>query len=427
MNVLPINGRVAIVDDVLEQAQPLMQELSKRQIPFVYYDGEPENFSEKEDRYNDIRILFLDLNLMGNAEYPTKQLYSAIYATMDRIISENNFPYILICWTRTNEQYEEIIGKIKEDFQDRTPIDIVSLPKAEYFGLDGSKTERYEEKMKVLFEKIEEIIEKHAAFKNLISWENHIHNATNSSLTESLSVIKEDWDNSANWIFTKWAKAFSGCNFDDYNNSERLKSAYHTLNHFLLEKIEEEIENNVAAGAEFIEENNEENKISMSKFNEKLLFSFVNTKPKEPGRIIHIESGNCFSEILSFAIKNNAAVITQIEQKKQFFKLVVNPLCDFAQNKVKRNRIIPGVFIEKKYRQKISNNSDALYISPPFFYNEKKTDYFFILDFRFFTSEENYEKNDEDHPVKLKQQVLSEILSKLSRHINRQGILSIDE
>lgn len=57
-------------------------------------------------------------------------------------------------------------------------------------------------------------------------------------------------------------------------------------------------------------------------------------------------------------------------------------------------------------------------------YTKKQNEYFFILDFRYFTSE----KEDEGEScIKLKQQVLAEILSKLSRHINRQGILYIDE
>lgn len=48
---------------------------------------------------------------------------------------------------------------------------------------------------------------------------------------------------------------------------------------------------------------------------------------------------------------------------------------------------------------------------------------FFILDFRYLTSE----KEDKgDSKVKLKQVVLAEILSKLSRHINRQGLLTIE-
>ena len=46
-----------------------------------------------------------------------------------------------------------------------------------------------------------------------------------------------------------------------------------------------------------------------------------------------------------------------------------------------------------------------------------------ILDFRYLTSEKEDVGNSN---IKLKQVVLAEILSKLSRHINRQGLLTIE-
>ena len=93
MNILPINGRVAIVDNSLEQAQPLMQELSKRRIPFEYYDGKYENFPDEDTDYNDIRVLFLDLNLIDNKVHTAKELYSVLNPTINRIIRKDNFTY----------------------------------------------------------------------------------------------------------------------------------------------------------------------------------------------------------------------------------------------------------------------------------------------------------------------------------------------
>lgn len=58
-----------------------------------------------------------------------------------------------------------------------------------------------------------------------------------------------------------------------------------------------------------------------------------------------------------------------------------------------------------------------------FFYRDKNANYFFILDFRYLTSEEF---DEGESKLKLKQVVLAEILSKLSRYINRQGLLTIE-
>lgn len=105
------------------------------------------------------------------------------------------------------------------------------------------------------------------------------------------------------------------------------------------------------------------------------------------------------------------------------FKLVINAPCDYAQKKVKMSKAIPGIFVKSEFRKWFNNSSDALFISPVFYYRLKDADYFFILDFRYLKSE----KEDKgESQVKLKQVVLAEILSKLSRHINRQGLLTIE-
>lgn len=448
MNTLPINGRIAIVDDQINQAQPLIEELSKRKIPFVYYDGKPKHLPINNDN-NDIRILFLDINLIDNSFHTVKQLYPVVYATMDRIINDDNFPYILICWSRNSSEYTEIMEKLKKDFSHKAPIATIPLIKSDFFDLNGEKTTLYDEKIDGLFLEIASEMNKHTAFQNLILWENHIHTATNNALTEGLISIDNNWDQSANWIFTKWGMAFAGKKFNQYSSVEKLQAAYHTLNHFLHENIEEEIEKNINTNINFDEDKTEQ-ALSLSKFNERLLFSFVQTTAKEAGRIVITnETYSEFKDTLCFAISGEDSNLRELlkevkdqkEKRKQkdayyrkirqqirnnwdIFKLVINPVCDFAQDKVKRSRVIPGIFIEKKYRELINDKTDALYVSPNFYYTKKQNEYFFILDFRYFTSE----KEDEGEScVKLKQQVLAEILSKLSRHINRQGILYIDE
>ena len=69
---------------------------------------------------------------------------------------------------------------------------------------------------------------------NLLLWENHIHSAINHALEDGLSCINDkDWDETANWIFTKWGKAYSGKNFENLSDPDKLRAAFHTLNLFL--------------------------------------------------------------------------------------------------------------------------------------------------------------------------------------------------
>lgn len=284
----------------------------------------------------------------------------------------------------------------------------------------------------------------------MLKWENHIHNATNKALAEGLSSIaNEEWDQTANWIFTKWGKAYSGKVFNALSDKDKLLSAFHTLNVLLHETMEEEISKVLEDDIVF-KVDDEDRNVTLSHFNERLIFSFCQTKPKEPGRIVITPKEFAdFEESLSFSFTQNVNLIpadtfagcTSNNQKKKaewkyystikdevkkswdIFKLIITPPCDFAQDKVKMCRVIPGYFVESKYRDWFKSNSDALFISPDFYYRAKEGDYFFILDFRYLTSEKEDKGNSN---LRLKQVVLAEILSKLSRHINRQGLLTIE-
>ena len=110
-NMIPINGRIAIVDDQIEQALPLMRVLSKNNIPYVYYKGNDMNYLPKNPE-NDIRILFLDLNLLGGKDNQPKDIRSTLFSVISRIISPNNYPYVLILWSRQEKEYKEMLESL---------------------------------------------------------------------------------------------------------------------------------------------------------------------------------------------------------------------------------------------------------------------------------------------------------------------------
>ena len=116
------------------------------------------------------------------------------------------------------------------------------------------------------------------------------------------------------------------------------------------------------------------------------------------------------------------------EIKKSWVKLavVVTPVCDFVQKENKiYDRIVKGLLIPSKYRNFIDEKSEAVYVLPiTINYNSKE--YILILDFRYFSTTELSAANAT--PIfRLRQELLAEIQSKLARHINRQGILFLDE
>lgn len=52
------------------------------------------------------------------------------------------------------------------------------------------------------------------------------------------------------------------------------------------------------------------------------------------------------------------------------------------RKKVKMSKAIPGIFVKSEFRKWFNNSSDALFISPDFYYRLKDADYFlfWILD-----------------------------------------------
>lgn len=449
MNLLPINGRIVIVDNNINQALPLMKEFGKLRLSYSYYDGSLDGLPE-EGIDEDVRLVFLDINLIDDAVHPVKQLYSKVFGVMNKLIGTNTFPYMLVCWSRNNTEYEDIIKLLSEELGTRRPICSIPLNKLDFFTMTGEPTDDFEDKIQDLYKNISERLQQHASFCNILKWENHIHKAANKALQEGLACIAgKDWDATANWIFTKWGRAYSGKSFEQLTNKEKLISSFHTLNLFLHETMEEHIGLEDDETASFITDV-EDKDVKLTHFNERLIFSYCQTHPNEPGRIVITpEEFSDFKDSLNFSFlpsdnlipseklaefeacqnpkrekgKYFSSIRQEIRKNWDIFKLVINAPCDYAQNKVKLSRAIPGYFIKSEYRKWFNNNSDALFISPDFYYRKKEDDYFFILDFRYLTSEKEDKGNSN---LRLKQVVLAEVLSKLSRHINRQGLLTIE-
>ena len=61
---LPINGRITIIDDQFDQALPIINVLSKNKQAYTYYSGDLQFLPNQDEVPNDIRLLFLDINLI---------------------------------------------------------------------------------------------------------------------------------------------------------------------------------------------------------------------------------------------------------------------------------------------------------------------------------------------------------------------------
>lgn len=117
---LPINGRVAIIDNNIDEAKPLFQIFRKNRIPYIFDASESEFLPDESDETNDIRLLFVDLNLIDKSTRNEKQVKSELYGIIKRIISPNNFPYSIIVWSTQENTYLKVLEDL---FQKNFPIE----------------------------------------------------------------------------------------------------------------------------------------------------------------------------------------------------------------------------------------------------------------------------------------------------------------
>ncbi len=457
---LPINGRVAIIDNEINEVEPLFKIFSKNRIPFTFVKGDDMSYlPEDDDESNDIRLVFLDLNLLGNRTPDTKEVKSSLYPILKRVISKNNFPYSIILWSKQEHQYAQALKELfEETLSDRKPITIESFIKSDFFDLEGNIKEDSE---KNIIEEIKVILLKHQAYSTLVYWENKVHKSADNVLQTIFSAYdNENWVDKTNFIISKLGEAYLGYkNYKASNYIEKTKGSLQAFNNIFYDSLESDI--NLLSHIEeqddlkFDEGQLEKEKL-LDTLNFKLLASTTEIDIDYTGTISEDENTNSdkiFESILNdsfdrFSLipeikdydildskKQNSEINKLASSKRKDIRnewnkiyLVVTPLCDKVQDKHRKIRVVKGFIINKEHKKYIDNKSEATYISPSFYCEKTNKSKVIILNFRYFftysTDKKLLESLKYINPIfRLRSSIISEIQSKLARHVSRQGIL----
>ena len=376
---LPINGRVAIIDNEINEVEPLFKIFSKNRIPFTFVKGDDMSYlPEDDDESNDIRLVFLDLNLLGNRTPDTKEVKSSLYPILKRVISKNNFPYSIILWSKQEHQYAQALKELfEETLSDRKPITIESFIKSDFFDLEGNIKEDSE---KNIIEEIKVILLKHQAYSTLVYWENKVHKSADNVLQTIFSAYdNENWVDKTNFIISKLGEAYLGYkNYKASNYIEKTKGSLQAFNNIFYDSLESDI--NLLSHIEeqddlkFDEGQLEKEKL-LDTLNFKLLASTTEIDIDYTGTISEDENTNSdkiFESILNdsfdrFSLipeikdydildskKQNSEINKLASSKRKDIRnewnkiyLVVTPLCDKVQDKHRKIRVVKGFIINK--------------------------------------------------------------------------------
>lgn len=435
-NIIPLNGRIAIVDDVIEQALPLMRVLSKNNIPYVFYQGNNVDFLPEESE-NDIRILFLDLNLLGGRDANPKEIRSVLFNTIKKIISPNNYPYVLILWSRQENEYKEMLEELfSNELKQCAPITIQNFIKSDFFP-NFSEIEENEEKEYLILDELKKIILALPAYSYLMQWENCVHNSADATIQDLFHDYHslENWRNNANCILSMFANSYLEKKYEISSPQEKAKASLLFLNDVYNDTLESNVSNVLFTNAVDLscEVPDDYRNDIIAKINGCILFSNEFESVHQPGCVFCVNQTETtikyFHEIFNssfcrngLANKDAKLMKQEIYKSLQPCEIVVTPACDYAQNKMKYDRIVHGVIIDAEYRPYIDFKSEAIYISPIFEFESRKR--IIVLNFRYFVTNRI---NDIEAKIlfRVRTSLLAEIQSKLARHINRQGIMNL--
>lgn len=462
MNI-PLNGRIAIIDDKIAQAEPLINVLAQKRCPYLYFSGELKYLPEEGENPNDIRILFLDINLIDDSEHEPKVLKGKLIPVLKRVISKDNYPYVLIYWSRNEQEHGTMIKEIfSDELKDRQPMAFIrEESKLSYFNTDGEKVEDYEERVTQLFSNISTHLSNLVAYDNMLNWENKVHLSVDKTLQEIFSSCHnyDSWSDNAGFLINKLGESYSGkVTYKAQSHELRLKSAFQAFNNVFFDTLEYSINNSTFPHAKELSYDEAlANKETIYSVNKKLLVSDEKEVLEYSGTVTqdtNEKTDKAFKDLLNNSfnrkwIEENIVndPSNKDKNKKELSKLIENtssakrkeirtawkkiyfvatPLCDFVQGKCYNSRVVKGMLIKSEYSNLIDEKSEAIFISPKFKYENEN--YVLVLHFRYFFTAPSADGVKGLVPLfRVRQQLLAEVQSKLARHISRQGVLFIDE
>ncbi len=424
MNI-PKNGRIVVIDDNYEEAIPLLKVLAKSKIPSMYFSGLAEELPA--NTLENIRLVFLDLKLVSVID--EKTVISAIISVLEKIISKQNGPYILILWSMHDIDYRK---GLEDSFQNQLsgikPIMILTLKKTDYIERDdGEKINFVKNALKLIENKLIQELKKAGIFHLFIIWENLVHKSAGKIVNDfsSFYPLDENWNNNMCGVFQKLARAYAGKQLKDEETDKLIKDALLTFNGTFLDTLENEIRNREKIEGLKINDSNNVNDDIIAQINSRLHLISQPPKNSVPGNIYYewkdqdqVKIDDLFvGDINSYPQKDSFLM------KLKYILLEVSPSCDYAQDKWKLHRVLHGLMWPENGFDK-TKKADYIYTSPIFKVDNKI--YKFVFDLRYLTTLLFGELTDKDPVLRIRHDLLVDIQSKIAGHINRPGVICLE-
>lgn len=137
------------------------------------------------------------------------------------------------------------------------------------------------------------------------------------------------------------------------------------------------------------------------------------------GGLYLVEDNELLKEICQSSLTE---IDTKLKQNIKLVKLDISSACDYAQNKLKRVRVLYGIIV-KKENFNIIQNSDDIYCTPVLELNKRMVK--IVFNFHYVSNEKTNELNRGKLKLFFRELLLTEIKHKLSAYISRVGIINL--
>ena len=425
---LPKNGRIVVVDNDPEDALPLIKTLSKLGHPVHFLSGNSKELPAAP--FSEIRILFLDMVLIANSSHmDTKAITSMFKSVLDRILSPTNGPFLLIAWT-DNQDY---VAELREYLAGRNfHYPVIELVKSSCKS-DG------EFDLDLIKKQLARAIDRNESLDFFVCWENIVNDSASKTANQILELETFDngWNEKMKSIILKLAASYVGKELEQCNPYEVMTCALFSLNGAFTDTLYTSIQNdsnlkNIQLHFKSIPKNTrpQVNGIINSKISLDQSSKQIGHGMPMPGYVYvhHYATEVPIGELLK--LNDSQSHKDPVRKKDDELKnvkqvvLEVTPACDYAQQKAKVSRLLPGFLCPTSIFS--CKNGDYLYRSPTIKLNDDDELYMLIFDLRLFTSGPFDAIDQSKYLFRLRPELLADIQSRLSGHVSRLGVISLE-
>lgn len=458
-------ARVLLVDDISDEAMPIIKAFAKRGIPVAYFDGNINDLPAEAEKLKGVRLAILDMDLVGGGDTPDNKI-STLIARLQAILASDNGPYTMIAWTKHIELVDLLETKLFALYQKVIKADSVPLPvvcirlEKQNFKIGGEENppaDVVEVKprpsinfdLEKLSSSVEGELKKSLSLDIMQTWEERgsiaLTGATNSisdmvtTSGDSLIAWRAAWNKSYWDVLVSLAKEEIG--EDNLNRETFLKALFGALNPLQMDLLETDqisapvIPEGVLPGqapqdppaaeqARPVVSTN----LPAGKINTKLHLSLEDVNQFKPGNIYKLS--DC-GDIFPLQPKELFDDFVQKDHKEngELFKLVfpilieVSAACDFAQNKIKVAKFLSGLVIPKSEIKKFKQSGGSILSLNPLWIEEQ--DRCILLSSQYLVSLELAKAKQLKAFARLRSQWLTNTQFWLAQQISRPGVMML--